>query len=485
MQEYTFEYRDEFQRKSIAEKLINLISKGADISPMVIDGDWGVGKTEFCKKLIHLIQEQKPDEYQTVYIDAFRSDHNDEPLIAILAEIIKEFTVDDNGEQTERTKNLIKRIGKVINFSLGTVTKAVLGHLLKQNVDDVTEGFSNAWSDDDKKEINGLVSDTAIELSNKAVDSSMDLIAEKLLKEQIESEKNLQALKDILLELSQEKPIILFIDELDRCRPDYAVQMLEILKHIFDIDNVKIVLITNMQQLQASVNHRYGSLVQAERYLNKFIKFSFKLPNVVDDWDGYGNNIRNVSSEYFKILVQKSVANQVIQSTKYPKILNDFIIDVIEKNSLSLREIETFVRYLEIYFLLKEFDCKKTYHLGYRLIEFLGIFVFCFRPKLIHSIVNDELNLVDLIQSIGFNTPLKMDMDDRKYYAIRLTIFMLSKNSKYGSEELIFKNEDDFQDWESRVEDSFDTFDTFDVPNNYLKYIKNVIYELQFKRLKH
>lgn len=482
MQEYTFEYRDEFQRKSIAEKLINLISKGADISPMVIDGDWGVGKTEFCKKLIHLIQEQKPDEYQTVYIDAFRSDHNDEPLIAILAEIIKEFTVDDNGEQTERTKNLIKRIGKVINFSLGTVTKAVLGHLLKQNVDDVTEGFSNAWSDDDKKEINGLVSDTAIELSNKAVDSSMDLIAEKLLKEQIESEKNLQALKDILLELSQEKPIILFIDELDRCRPDYAVQMLEILKHIFDIENVKIVLITNMQQLQASVNHRYGSLVQSERYLNKFIKFSFKLPNVVDDWDGYGNYARNVSSEYFKTLVQKSVMGNVMQSTIDANILNDLIVGVIEKNNLSLREVETFIRYLEIYFLLKEVDYGNRYYLGYRLIEFLGIFIFCFRPKLIHSIVSDELNLVDLIQSIGFNVPFKMEIGDRKYYAMRLTIFMLSKNSKYGLEELIFDNPEDIQVWEKRIENSFGTFN---VPDDYLKFIKNVIYELQFKKLKH
>lgn len=450
---------------------------------MVIDGDWGVGKTEFCKKLIHLIQEQKPDEYQTVYIDAFRSDHNDEPLIAILAEIIKEFTVDDNGEQTERTKNLIKRIGKVINFSLGTVTKAVLGHLLKQNVDDVTEGFSNAWSDDDKKEINGLVSDTAIELSNKAVDSSMDLIAEKLLKEQIESEKNLQALKDILLELSQEKPIILFIDELDRCRPDYAVQMLEILKHIFDIENVKIVLITNMQQLQASVNHRYGSLVQSERYLNKFIKFSFKLPNVVDDWDGYGNYARSVSSEYFKILVQKSVIGRAIKFTRNANILNNFIVDIIEKNNLSLREIETFVRYLDIYFLLQEDDYGDIlYYLGYRLIEFLGVFIFCFRPRLINHIINNELNIIDLIQSIGFNNPLKMEIGDRKYYAMRLTIFMLSKNSKYSSEELVFENPEDIELWEKRVESSFGTFS---MPDDYLGIIKNVIYELQFKKLKH
>lgn len=481
MQEYTFEYRDEFRRKSIAEKLINLISKDVDISPMVIDGDWGVGKTEFCRKLIHLIQEQKPNEYQTVYIDAFRSDHNDEPLIAILAEIIKEFTADDNGEQTEKTKSLIGRIGKVINFSVGTVTKAVLGHLLKQNVDIITAGFTDALSDNDKKEINELASNTTTELSNEVIDSSMDLIAERLLKEQIESEKNLQALKDILLELSQEKKIILFVDELDRCRPDYAVQMLEILKHIFDIKNVKIALITNMQQLQASVNHRYGSLVHSERYLNKFIKFSFKLPNLVDDWDGYGTHTRNVSIEYFKVLMRESAVGKIIKFTSNQNILNQFIADIIEKNNLSLREIKTFVRYLDIYFLLKDDNYGIIYKIGYRLLEILSVFIFCFRPHLINYIINNELNIVDLAQSLGLNTPLKMEISDKGFYTIRLVIFMLSKNSKYGLEELIFENSEESKNWDKRVEGCFGEFD---VPDDYLRLIKSVIYELQFKKLK-
>ena len=80
------------------------------------------------------------------------------------------------------------------------------------------------------------------------IDATIDATVEALLKEQIEAEKNLETLKACLKEFAAEKPIILFIDELDRCRPDYAVDMLEVIKHVFDVENVKIVLVTNTKQ---------------------------------------------------------------------------------------------------------------------------------------------------------------------------------------------------------------------------------------------
>ncbi|WP_244572458.1 P-loop NTPase fold protein, partial [Escherichia coli] len=54
--EYTFDYRDEFLRKPIAEKLIALLNSDINLSPLVIDGGWGTGKTEFCKKVANLIE---------------------------------------------------------------------------------------------------------------------------------------------------------------------------------------------------------------------------------------------------------------------------------------------------------------------------------------------------------------------------------------------------------------------------------------------
>lgn len=46
----TFDDRDEFERKPFAEKLIRLIEEDVDVFPLAINGEWGTGKTEFCKK---------------------------------------------------------------------------------------------------------------------------------------------------------------------------------------------------------------------------------------------------------------------------------------------------------------------------------------------------------------------------------------------------------------------------------------------------
>ena len=62
----TFDTQDEFKRKPIAENIIRLLTSPIDLSPMVIDGGWGTGKTEFCQKLIRLMQQQHPD-YRPVY----------------------------------------------------------------------------------------------------------------------------------------------------------------------------------------------------------------------------------------------------------------------------------------------------------------------------------------------------------------------------------------------------------------------------------
>ena len=81
MKELTFKQRDEFRRQPIAEKLISLLTSNIDISPMVIDGGWGTGKSEFCHKLIDLMNDD--DTHHLIYVDAFQADHADEPLLTV------------------------------------------------------------------------------------------------------------------------------------------------------------------------------------------------------------------------------------------------------------------------------------------------------------------------------------------------------------------------------------------------------------------
>ena len=110
----TFDARDDYQRKPVAEKIIRLLESGAKVSPLVIDGSWGAGKTEFCKKLIHLI-EDGDTSLQPIYVDAFRADHADEPLMTLMAAVLKVFP---EAERTPLIKKAIPAIRSRLSVSV-------------------------------------------------------------------------------------------------------------------------------------------------------------------------------------------------------------------------------------------------------------------------------------------------------------------------------------------------------------------------------
>lgn len=384
--EKTFATHDEFNRKPIAENIIRLLTSDIDLSPMVIDGGWGTGKTEFCQKLIRLMQQQHPD-YQPVYIDAFRSDHSGEPLLALLAEIIKACTPEDtDGQQSER-KRLTREISKLVKFVIKTGANALSHYFLKQSMDDLAEKFRQITSDEQEAK---NVAETVTDVAAKITDYTIDATVEALLKEQIEAEKNLETLKACLTELAADNPIILFIDELDRCRPDYAVDMLEVIKHVFDIENVKVVLVTNTKQLRAAINHRYGAEVDAQKYLDKFLKYSFALPDkIVAPFEMVQ---ALVSVEYFKQLIRDGNLKGLIGQ----EITIKFISDLIERNDLSLRETERLVRFLEIYHSLSQKLSSTTSCQYALLLHVTGVFIFCFYPELMDGFNKHRVDTKDL-----------------------------------------------------------------------------------------
>lgn len=388
--EKTFDTHDEFKRKPIAENIIRLLTSPIDLSPMVIDGGWGTGKTEFCQKLIRLMQQQYPD-YQPVYIDAFRSDHSGEPLLALLAEIIKACTPEDTGDQpSEQRKNITRKVAKVAGFVMKTVAKAAVGHVLKQNTDDLAEEFQKIMNDgQDADSLAETVTDAAATIASHTIDATI----EALLKEQIEAEKNLETLKACLKELAAEKPIILFIDELDRCRPDYAVDMLEVIKHVFDVENVKVVLVTNTKQLRAAINHRYGMEVDAQKYLDKFLKYSFALPDKVVA--RFEEERALVSVEYFKQLVRNNGIAGELKGLIEQEITMDLISNLIERNDLSLRETERLARFLEIYHSLSQ-NLSGTTRWEYVVLRVTGVFIFCFYPELMDGFNKHRVDTKDL-----------------------------------------------------------------------------------------
>ena len=445
--EKTFDIHDEFNRKPIAENIIKLLTLPIDLSPMVIDGGWGTGKTEFCQKLIQLMEQQQLN-YQPVYIDAFRSDHSGEPLLALLAEIIKTCTPEDTDEQpSEQRKNITRKVAKAAGFVMKTVAKAAVGHVLKQNTDDLAEEFQQIMNgDQDADSLAETVTDAAVTIASHTIDATV----EALLKEQIEAEKNLETLKACLKELAADKPIILFIDELDRCRPDYAVDMLEVIKHVFDIENVKVVLVTNTKQLRAAINHRYGAEVDAQKYLDKFLKYSFALPDKIVTQSEEGRAL--VSVHYFEWLIKdSSIEGVLISGYRVMECINE----MIRRNNLSLRETERLVRFLEIYHSLSHgFGARNELLVLW--LRVVGVFIFCFYPSLMDDINKNRTDAREFAQL--FNLQSWPDMPDDPYHLKKVDVIavMLILNSKIEDPRFMLQGASEQNSyWQARIEELF------------------------------
>ena len=458
----TFDTQDEFNRKPIAENIIRLLTSSIHLSPMVIDGGWGTGKTKFCQKLIQLMQQQHPD-YQPVYIDAFRSDHSGEPLLALLAEIIKACTPEDTGEQpSEQRKNITRKVAKAARFGIKTVVKAAASHLLKQSTDDLAEEFQQIMNDgQDADSLAETVTDAAATIASHTIDATV----EALLKEQIEAEKNLETLKACLKELAADKPIILFIDELDRCRPDYAVDMLEVIKHVFDVENVKVVLVTNTKQLRAAINHRYGAEVDAHKYLDKFLKYSFALPDKVAVPFETGRSL--VSVEYFKRLIRNNHMADKLKDSTEQQIIFNFISDMIELNGLSLRETERLVRFLEIYCSLSGVGLNQG-TFPYILLRLTGVFIFCFHPNLMDNINKNCASSTDFARLFNIQSLPNKRTKDTDIIAV-----ILITHGNFHNGSFTFNTFQDKEYWQKYV----DVF--FQDPNIFPHKIDGVLFILK------
>lgn len=422
--ELTFGSRDEFNRRTVAEKAINILTSGLDVSPMLIDGDWGTGKTEFCHKLINLMRTNHPDN-QIIYVDAYKADHADEPLLTIIAEILK---LIPKGLQQ---KSFMKKIIPTLRYGFKAGAKAGVSHLLRQDFADV--------ADDYDKEIK--------QASDKLIDASV----ESLLKDHVEASKNLKTLQASLTQLAKEKPITIFIDELDRCRPDFSVAILETIKHVFEVKNVQFVLITNCNQLRASINHCYGVTIDAHRYLDKFLKFTFTLSKIIN------NNSQQqgeTSVIHYQNLIRQS---STLENTKLDQDADFRLVEhIIKVQKLSLREVETLVRHIEIYQVLTENKGFEELTIwGYRLLRLIGIMLFCFKPKLAEAILNDQADAKILGTFIGEKTIIPFTGDHPYPEHYQALLVMLGQECQFNSEVFTPTEGENEDHWEQLIRQYF------------------------------
>lgn len=265
---------DTIGRNNAIARFVKLIDSIEAPFSIALNGSWGAGKTFFVKQtklvldahndlvneyichgidneaeeneikeLFSSISKDKIGKHVSIYYDAWSNDNSTDPLFSIVETIIKARVVDLSDQQY---LDFLKKLTTCV-VAISTAIKGI-----------------------------------PMELGRKLWVQEVEY--EKLLN-MIRTEESLKDLvrdflDSILVEEKEEKNLVIFIDELDRCRPDFAVKLLERVKHFFNHKNVIFVFSVNHEELTHTVENVYGKDFDGYKYLSRFFDLEINLPAV-------------------------------------------------------------------------------------------------------------------------------------------------------------------------------------------------------------
>lgn len=287
---------DYFSRNRYLLRLIDLIEKSNECSMYAIDGRWGCGKTVFMHQLLNLLNDNETyslcckkmncpmcdiDKVECYYFNAWENDLINNPALNLLKSLIDQYSLfsTDDRDKYSTLLTVLK------NISVKVITAGM---------------FSGSDFCKTENEYYSPIS---------------------------EIKNSLNQIIDIIKKTKKVKKIVIIIDELDRCRPNYAVNLLESLKHFYDNEDLVFLVSTDMIQLAHSVRNLYGEGFDGDLYLERFFKGIFTLSN---------------------LNYEKYIENELNYHIMDTYILNDCCKLVINYYDLSIREVIKLIKQISL-----------------------------------------------------------------------------------------------------------------------------------------
>lgn len=380
-------------RESYAKVLTDIVRTNPDGFVLAIDNKWGAGKTTFVSMWRHMLENEN-NGFKTLYFNAWENDFENNPFVAITAEL-KELLKNDT---SETYKEVLKKGSKISKAVIPSVMKAIVKRYAGEDIADIMKDYSEGVLESFKEDIDSYV----------------------------ERKKNIKEfhhdLENYIIENSDGKPIVFIIDELDRCRPNYAVSVLENVKHLFSVKGIVFVLSIDKEQLGHAICGAYGSdKIDSNEYLRRFIDVEYSLPQP---------EIRNYVSflidtcklnEFFNIEVRK---NEGLREEKNGFI--DFSCFLFQFKNLSLRQQE-----------------KIMIHVGVTLRSFTGnayilpdlllylIYLKLFESDFYNQIKRKELTHQELLDKSGKVLSGNLNDDNGNRWRIKIESTLLSCYNEY------------------------------------------------------
>lgn len=257
---------DCLNRKEFAEKLTQAITTfyafEDDAYVLSLNASFGSGKTTFVHMWKNYLEDQ---DIQCVYLNAWEQDFDDEPLMPILEALLE--NIKANSQISEEIKKKIKSsFSAIIAFGLSITSDTIANHpkYLGIDLEKAIEKARNKFSQ-----------------TNECIEKEGDRLFEKYQFKRKALKKLRTALGDYVKTLDG-KPLVIFVDELDRARPNYSIRFLETIKHVFPIQGICFVLSVDRDQLKQSVVHQYGN-IDFDNYYLRFVTAEANLPDAGTD----------------------------------------------------------------------------------------------------------------------------------------------------------------------------------------------------------
>lgn len=312
-----------------------------------ISAPFGIGKTFFCEKLKGVLEA---DSVPVAIMNIWKMDFYGHPLIPILLKL-KEFYGEIVGEKAQSfpaTPNLLRWIKSGI-AGLRVSVPLPNGAIIEadgKNIVDTNEALK--------------------EKTNSEIDIYTEYID---IKSEIE---NIKVFLKSWAESFKDKPVVVIIDELDRCRPDYAVKTLEVLKHFFDIPGFVFILAIDEEQLKSSVETLFGTK-NFDGYKRKFINNSFLLPapdkvkftNYLYEKSGLADIVKQIEANKQDLVFKTVVKNLELRHFNSDKSLKTE--QTFNKNQTTENIIK---RYFAAYSIWFQFSLRRMEQVFDRLVLF-------------------------------------------------------------------------------------------------------------------
>lgn len=210
---------------------------------ILLNGSWGSGKTTFLKDVEEHIKSS--DKYEILLnYNSYSYDFYENAYLPFFSSIEKKI-----------------QLGKKLNTLIKCTSKEVLKDVIGISYSIVNGIFRNKYGVD----------------LNDIKNSLKEIQNEDYYKSFNEFVKCKEDIKHKLEDYCEEKTQIIIIDELDRCKPSFAMETLEIIKHFFDVKNCIFIIALDKLQLQESAKTIYGQGMDSEKYFSKFFDYQYNL----------------------------------------------------------------------------------------------------------------------------------------------------------------------------------------------------------------